>query len=206
MLGETLQQVHEHTYLGVTITDDLSWSSHHRRSVNKANKILGLLKRNIHHCSTETKATAYKALVRPYLEYAAVVTDPHQSKYIQMLDNVQRRAARFVVNDYRRTSSVTKIIEKLGWESLAGRRLKARLCQFFLIHKNESPVTSNRLHCRSSMRPSRRFTPHAYLIIESRTDRHLYSFLPRTVRDWNNLPFTTTSLPSLDKFKAALDK
>ena len=147
MLGETLEQVHEHTYLGVTITDDLSWKSHYRHSVNKANKMLGLLKRNIHQCSTDTKATAYKTLVRPYLEYAAVVTDPYQNKYIQMLDNVQRRAARFVVNDYRRTSSVSKMIEKLGWESLADRRLRARLSQFYLIHKKESPIMSSRLHC-----------------------------------------------------------
>ena len=107
MLGETLVQVKEHTYLGVTISENLTWESNHRRTVSKANRILGLLQRNIYQCSRDTKIKAYKALVRPHLEYAAAVTDPHQTKYIQMLDKVQRRAARFVVNDYRRRSSVT---------------------------------------------------------------------------------------------------
>ena len=206
MLGETLAQVHEHTYLGVTISDDLTWKSHYRRIVNKANKVLGILQRNVYQCSSDTKGKAYKALVQPHLEYASAVTDPYQAKYIQMLDKVQRRAARFVVNDFRRKSSVTGMLRQLEWESLADRRLYARLSQFYLIHKGRSPVTLTKLQPRNSNRSSRRFTPDAYNIIESRTDRHLYSFLPRTIRDWNDLPLATTSMPSLDKFKAAIKK
>ena len=78
--------------------------------------------------------------------------------------------------------------------------------RFYLIHKGRSPVTLTKLQPRNSNRSSRRFTPDAYNIIKSRTDRHLYSFLPRTIRDWNDLPLATTSMPSLDKFKAAIKK
>ena len=112
----------------------MTWNTNYRNMVNKANRILGLLQRNVHHCSQSTKAKAYKALVRPHLEYAAAVTDPHQTNHIQMLDRVQRRAARFVVNDYRRTSSVTEMLNNLEWESLSDRRQTARLCQFYQIH------------------------------------------------------------------------
>jgi len=39
---------------------------------------------------------------------------------------VQRRAARFVKRDYRKTSSVTSIMSELGWESLESRRKVSR--------------------------------------------------------------------------------
>ena len=204
MLGETLAQVQEHKYLGVTIAEDLTWNSNYRCTVSKANKILGLLQRNIYQCSKETKAKAYKALVRPHLEYAAAVTDPYQSKYIQMLDRVQRRAARFVVGDFRRKSSVTKMIQELEWESLAERRKTARLCQFYFVHKGESPNTFTKLQQRDTNHSSRHFTADAYKVIETRTGRYQNSFLPRTIRDWNSLPLASTTQPTLEKFKASL--
>ena len=71
--------------------------------------------------------------------------DPYQSKYIQMLDRVQRRAARFVVGDFCRKSSVTKMTQELEWESLAERRKTARLCQFYFVHNGESPNTFTKL-------------------------------------------------------------
>ena len=50
---------------------------------------------------------AYKASVRPKLEYAASVCDPLQTYLVNKLEMVQIRAAQFVSNDYVRTSSVT---------------------------------------------------------------------------------------------------
>ena len=94
MLGETLAQVQEHKCRGVTIADDLTWNSHYGGTVSKANKILGLLQKNIYQCSKDTKAKAYKALVWPHLEYAAAVTDPYQSKYIQMLDKSPKKSCK----------------------------------------------------------------------------------------------------------------
>jgi len=206
MLGETLEHVKEHTYLGVTISNDLTWESNYRRIIGKANRILGLLQRNIYQCSKETKAKAYKALVRPHLEYAAVVTDPHQTKYIEKLEKVQRRAARFVMNDFHRRSSVSKMIQELEWESLANRRLNARLCQFYQIHSGEAPVTCTKLHTRDNNHESRHYSSDAYDIIKARIDRYKFSFFPWTVSEWNKLPLNITSSQTLDSFKAALSK
>ena len=38
--------------------------------------MLGLLKRNIYYCNQNTKAIAYKYLVRPRLEYCSAIWDP----------------------------------------------------------------------------------------------------------------------------------
>jgi hypothetical protein len=48
------------------------------QTIGKASKTLGFLRRNLGRCTTKTKATAYTTLVRPVLEYASPVWDPHQ--------------------------------------------------------------------------------------------------------------------------------
>jgi hypothetical protein len=40
---------------------------------NKANKLLGMLRRNLYFCAKDVRETAYLSLVRPILEYAGTV-------------------------------------------------------------------------------------------------------------------------------------
>ncbi len=44
---------------------------------SKANRTLGFLQRNLQVDSPQLKTTAYKALVRPLMEYAPTVGSPH---------------------------------------------------------------------------------------------------------------------------------
>ena len=46
----------------------------------------------------------------PVLEYAATIWSPHTQRVINTIENVQRRVARFVFNDYSRYSSVTAVL------------------------------------------------------------------------------------------------
>jgi hypothetical protein len=50
--------------------------------------------------------------------------DPYTHDNINKLEMVQRRAARYVQNNYHTTSSVTSMIDTLGGPTLAERRLK----------------------------------------------------------------------------------
>jgi len=52
------------------------------------------------------------------------------AKDIQQLESVQRRAARFVKKDYRYTTSVTGLLDELGWLSLFERRKHSRSTVF----------------------------------------------------------------------------
>ena len=86
-----------------------------------------MLRRNLKKCSKAAKATAYLALVRPKLEYASAVCDPYEVKYIDKLEMVQRRAARFVQSNYSREASVSAMINDLEWDTLQQRREAKRM-------------------------------------------------------------------------------
>ena len=68
-----LEVTKDSKYLRVTFSSDLSWTSHINNISAKANRTIGFLRRNIHSCSKEVKATAYTTLVRPSIEYASSV-------------------------------------------------------------------------------------------------------------------------------------
>ena len=62
-------------------------------------------------------------MVRPLLEYCSTVWSPHTKEYIQKIEMVQHRAARYVTNRYHNTSSVTSMLDHLEWETLESRRI-----------------------------------------------------------------------------------
>ena len=65
-----------------------------------------LVFRTLGPCTKEVKKRAYETLVRPHLEYAAEVWNPHTIGLtgVDSLKQVQRAAARFIYADYHRTT------------------------------------------------------------------------------------------------------
>ena len=74
----------------MTITKNLIWGNHIQSVCNRGNKVLGLLRtcRNLSFCSKEVKLAAYKGLLRPLLEYACSVWDPHQASLKDRLEGL----------------------------------------------------------------------------------------------------------------------
>ena len=111
---KTLKHVDHHPYLGVEFAGNLNWEHHINQVVPKAQRTLNLLRRNLTGCSQNTRDLAYKALVRPVLEYAGSAWDPHQSNHVQRLEAVQRKAARFVTGQHDRHVSVSGLMKDLN--------------------------------------------------------------------------------------------
>ena len=120
-----LEQVEENPYLGVIIHKDLKLASHISKISNKANSVLGFIQRNLKHANRDLKELAYTSLVMSILEYSSTLWDSFYKKDIYMLEKVQRRAARFVLDDHRPISSATSMVSQLGWKPLAERNENA---------------------------------------------------------------------------------
>ena len=192
-------------YLGVMLHHKLSWNPHVEGIAKKANRTRAFLQRNLRGAPMLVKAQCYKTFVRPTLEYAAAAWAPHTRLNVQRLESVQRRAARFAVGDWRRTSSVTAMLSTLGWETLEERRARMRIVMLFNIINDKVAI------CRQSFLkplPSHRSTRGAsekFSIPYCRTNTYKASFFPDTIRRWNGLPCSVTESPSVESLKSGLE-
>ena len=207
MNGDRLNSVTNHTYLGVELNSKLNWADHVNNTATKANKVLGLLRRNLYSCPQKVKETAYKALVRPKLEYCASVWDPYKQDHKNRLEAVQRRAARFVCKDSRRTSSVSTMITKLGWKPLENRRAISRLSLLFKsIHHTVAINTDKYLTSQDDNKIcTRKSCEISFTHPTVKKDCYKHSFLPRTMTEWNLLPPNIRQSTSVDSLKSKLN-
>ena len=90
-----------HKDLGVYISSDLSWSGHIEKIVSKAYRSLGMVRRHFSaSISANTKRALYIYLIRSQLLYCSVVWRPFHLKDIHLLERVQRRATKYILNNY----------------------------------------------------------------------------------------------------------
>ena len=142
---------------------------------------------------------AYKALIRPHLEYASPAWSPHTSKNIDKIEAVQKRAARFVLGNYEygpQARITEQIQNKLHWHPLRHRRAIYDLVVFYKIRNNKVIISFP-----SSVTLSTRHAKRYNRIKILHSDAFKYSFYCRTIRLWNDLPVNVLESDSLDVFK-----
>ena len=73
--GENLEEVTEHKHLGLTLTNNFTWTSHIDATLEKAGKRIDMMARLGHKLDRKTLDLMYKTFVRPTMEYACVIWD-----------------------------------------------------------------------------------------------------------------------------------
>lgn len=198
-----LDPVPSYKYLGVHITNNLSWKHHINSVTCKANRVLGFMRRNFYMAPVDLKKLLYITYVRPHLEYASSIWDPGNITLVNELESIQNRAVRFILSDYRRTASVTNMKSIINIPLLATRRKISRLVLFHKIYNNS--LLRSLLITPPSYISTR--TDHAQKVAVPRfkTSTYSHSFLPKTCKDWNHLPQSVASITSPCSFKTSLD-
>ena len=201
--GVSLAEEQSSKYLGVDLQSNLSWKNHISRITKKSNNMLGFLRRNLRQASEETKTQAYFTMVRSNLDYCSTIWSPYQRDQKHQIEMVQRRSACFVTNRYRNTSSVTNMLDYLGWESHEMRRSKLQLIVLYKIVHGliDIPPTDYLTQTSSRTRTAHKYKYQQYSIS---TDCFKYSFFPRIIPLWNRLPAAAAEAPSLESFKREL--
>ena len=187
----------------MTLSKDMTWKTHVSQVITKANRSLGFLKRNLQIRSPDIKEKAYFGLVRPQVEYASSVWDPYHKNQVHSIEMIQRRAARWVLNRYHNTSSVTDMLQHLGWQTLQQRRQNAHLVNFYKM-SHGLVVVSPSQYSTPINRATRHHHQYNYVQIPAKAQSYQYSFYPRTIVQWNALPLTVVQAGTLDSFRSRL--
>ena len=124
-----------------------------------------------HNLSCYIKAAAFFTIVCPSMEYTAVIWDPYYPhNNIQQLEKVQYRAARWVLNDFNRFSSVTAMIQHLSWPSLISR-LQTLVT---IMHQDHSLSIPS--YFISMTRSTRLYHPHHFILPYSFTYSNSFTY------------------------------
>ena len=119
-------------YLGVWITSTLNWSMQVEEVCKKARQQIGFLYRKFYqYASNSTFLRLYLTYVRPHLEYAAAVWDPHQQGLIDALESVQKFAIRASTKNWK--ADYETLIKICNIPTLVKRRHLLKLCILYQI-------------------------------------------------------------------------
>ena len=129
--GEVISESQNHTHLGVTINNKLSWSVHINTAIAKADKRLSVIRRCRDQIPRQCRETLYKTMIRPVLDYGDVIYNSCLKSESEALENFQRKCALVCTGAFRITSH-EKLLKELGWSKLESRRSMHRLHLFFL--------------------------------------------------------------------------
>ena len=196
--GVVLSSVESEKYLGVHLHQDMDWNTHVDATATKASQQLGFIKRNLKGCPQELKRLAYVSLVRSSMEYASIIWDPYEGVDSNRLEKVQRRAVRWIKNDYSSKSSVTAMMKELNLQQLDLRRRTNRIVFMYKIVNQHVAVEPERIDLTYKSRPHRGTTTQKqFKHLDPKHPQYENSFVPRTLLEWNNLPDSITSIKLL---------
>ena len=159
----------------------MAWNEHIRQITSKVNNVKNFLQHNIRACPVNVKATCYCSMIRSILEYASIVWSPYTQRNIQLIESVQRRSARFTLNDYSPYNSVTNMLTRLDWNSFENRRNELRFQMLYkIIHQLLDIDTNGVLPPRPHYHSTRGHS-HRFLQLPTRINVYSQSFFPKSI-------------------------
>ena len=202
--GREMDHVFEEKDLGVLIDSGLTFEEHILSKVQKANVMVGLIRRTFSYLDPKTFLKLYTAFVRPHLEYAVAVWSPHLMKHIEMIEKVQIRATKLV--DGFGNLTYQERLEKLQIPTLAYRRLRGDVIEIYKhFHRYDQQVLPSSFIQKA--RPSRQHEFQIHEFNPQDGERGIQSnFLyHRIARVWNELPRKVVQADDINTFKNNLD-
>ena len=207
--GQELEHVFEEKDLGITIDAELTFDDHVRAKVRKANSMMGLLRRSFTQLTPQRFTLLYKSFVRSQLEYGQAVWFPYRRPLVHILEQVQIRATASVNGLANLTYE--ERLKRLKLTTLTYRRHRGDMIEIFKhFDKYDRAAVSASFNPRTRPHRGGSVLHSRHLNVKPDLDGHYgshrNSFYCRAPKLWNLLPEGVVTAPSLDCFKARLDR
>ncbi len=198
----TLDYTDEEMDLGVIVDDSLSSEQHCETAVNKANRMLGLIRRSFKHIDRDVLLSLYKSLVRPHLEYGNTIWSPKLKKTIKSLEDVQRRLTKMIPELVH--LPYHERLRQLKLPTLVYRRHRRDLIQTYKILSQKYDLDESIFFQRAI---DGRTRGHSHKVFKERvtTATRKNFFSCRVTELWNELHEAVVTAPDVDVFKERLD-
>ncbi len=142
--GVRVKTVDNHKHLGLTFSKDCKWSGHIHNVVKITSRMISSLRKLKFLLPRSILNKIYVMFIRPHFEYACEVWDGCAQYQAKKLEQLQLEAARIVTGLPKYTQHEYLYYET-GWETLAERKRKRKLCLFYKIQNNMTPSYLNDL-------------------------------------------------------------
>ena len=191
--------------LGVIVDEKLEFDKHIKTVVNKANRMLGLIKIGFNCLDEEIFMNLYPVLVRPLLEYCVQVWSPYKQKYIDLIEGVQRRATRLVPS--LKNLSYEDRLRKLKLTTLVERRFRGDMIETYKIVTGKERIDPSTFFTFARERGDQSLA-RGYKLYKTRgcKKKRRNAFSLRVVNPWNKLSRNEVNAPKTSSFKANFDK
>ena len=200
--GKILQVSDKERDLGVNITPDLSPDQHITSICKSAYALLANIRIAFRHLDLNSFRNIYLTYVRPKLEYAAPLWNPHKKKDIHKLERVQRHATRMVPE--LRDLSYKDRLERLAIPSLQSRRLRGDMITVYKLLNGFDKVDSTQFF--KKVESKTRGHPMKIEKKAAKRDVRKFFFSIRVTDKWNSLQETVVEAKSIHSFKARYDR
>ena len=172
-------------HLGMYLDLKLDFLEHLKNIQAKVNKSTALL-RKLQAILPRPILTIYKAFLRPHLDYGDTIYDQaYNDSFHQKLKSIQYNATLAMTGAIRATS-LEKLYQELGLESLQQRHWHRKLCTFLKIVKEKSPDYFFNIIPKNN---SNHRTRNSYNIPQFNIKHNFFknSFFPSVIAEWNKL-------------------
>ena len=196
-----------HKHLGLTFSNNCSWNEHINNITKTAYSRLNLLRALKFKVNRNALEKMYISFIRPLLEYSDSVWDNASTESKKQLEAVHNEAAR-IITGATKLCSIKKFLTDLGWESLQSRRSKHKLILFYKMVNGLAPEYLQTLVPPTVQNTTSYNLRNANNLRNIRANTNLFynSFLPSTIRAWNDLSDDVKAAPSVASFKHQLNK
>lgn len=189
-------------YLGVMFTYNMQWSHHIDYITSKALKKLGYLRRTSSASPKSTKLLMYKTLIRPILEYASCVWNPYKVCDVNKIESVQRKSVRFIFHRYDHDFSPSSAMKSLKLSPLCARRdIDSLKLLHSYVHSSCRLSNDNYIVYANALATRRGHNLNIRPFF-ARTNMFKYSFFPKIIVYWNDLPGSVREMNMSDFLEA----